>query len=306
MAWVRSVREDRRWPLQTETLIGRSRACALVLGESYVSMQHACFRWSGTHWLLRDLGSRNGTFLDGTALRNQDWHDVHAGVQVAFGDPTEVWDLLDEAPPSPMLVPLSGAQPRVVEVNCLLLPDEESCEATLLRDDSGRWWLETTEQPAARALSDLEAFEVGKESFRFHLPVAHRSTEPLDAGLSWDDVLLEFLVSLDEEHVELVMHWQGRQTSLGSRAHHYLLLELARRRVTDRGANVPEPACGWTYHDELSRALRMEEQKVNLEVFRLRQQFAKLNLREPMRIIERRPRTRQLRIGAAALRIRSV
>jgi hypothetical protein len=305
MAWVRCVREDRRWPLQTETLIGRSKACSLVLPENYVSMQHACFRWSGTHWLLRDLGSRNGTFLGGAALRSQDWHDVHAGVQVAFGHPSEVWALEDEAPPEPMLVPLSGGPPRVVEADHLALPDEASCEATLLRDDTGRWWLETPEHTTARAVHDQEAFEVGKESFRFHLPVAHRSTEPLDAGLAWEDILLEFLVSRDEEHVELVLHWHGRQTSLGSRAHHYLLLELARRRVSDQSANVPEPSCGWVYHDELSRALRMDEQKVNLEVFRLRQQFAKLNLREPMRVVERRPRTRQLRIGAAALRVRS-
>ncbi len=306
MAWVRRIVDDRRWPLQTETSIGRSTACGLVLAESYISMQHACFRWSGSHWLVRDLGSRNGTFLDHVALRDQDWHDVHASVQLAFGHPDEAWDLVDASPPEPMLIPLLGGQPRVIDADCLLLPDESSCEATLLRDDSGRWWLETVAQPSARALSDQEAFEVGNESFRFHLPVAHRSTEPLDAGLDWQDILLEFLVSRDEEHVELVMHWHGRQTSLGSRAHHYLLLELARRRVAERGAHLPEPSCGWVYHDELSRALRMDEQRVNLEVFRLRQQFAKLNLREPMRIVERRPRTRQLRIGAPLLRVQSV
>jgi hypothetical protein len=178
-----------------------------------------------------------------------------------------------------------------------------SCEATLLRDDSGRWWLETAEQPSARALDDQEAFEVGNETLRVHLPVAYRSTEALSAGLDWDAVALEFLVSKDEEHVELVVSCQGRRTSLGSLEQHYLLLELARRRAADRAAHVPEPACGWTYHDDLSRALRMDEQKINLEVFRVCQQFAKLKLREPMRIVERRPRTRQLRIGAPAIQI---
>jgi Inner membrane component of T3SS, cytoplasmic domain len=42
---------------------GRADSCTLVLGDDYVSNQHARLSPDGNHWLLEDLGSTNGTFL---------------------------------------------------------------------------------------------------------------------------------------------------------------------------------------------------------------------------------------------------
>ena len=49
--------------LTKRTLIGRSSICALMLTHTYVSREHAVMSWSGNIWKLRDLGSRNGTFV---------------------------------------------------------------------------------------------------------------------------------------------------------------------------------------------------------------------------------------------------
>jgi pSer/pThr/pTyr-binding forkhead associated (FHA) protein len=51
--------------LRATLLIGRSSACQLVLADDTVSRRHAELRAEGGRWLLRDLGSSNGTYLNG-------------------------------------------------------------------------------------------------------------------------------------------------------------------------------------------------------------------------------------------------
>lgn len=42
---------------------GRGEGCTLVLGDDYISNQHARLSPAGDRWLLEDLGSTNGTYL---------------------------------------------------------------------------------------------------------------------------------------------------------------------------------------------------------------------------------------------------
>lgn len=46
-------------------LIGRSSACQLVLADDTVSRRHAELRVEEDCWVLRDLGSSNGTWVNG-------------------------------------------------------------------------------------------------------------------------------------------------------------------------------------------------------------------------------------------------
>jgi FHA domain-containing protein len=48
--------------------LGRSRQCDIVLGDPNVSRQHAEIRPRGGSWVLSDLGSTNGTRLNGRPL----------------------------------------------------------------------------------------------------------------------------------------------------------------------------------------------------------------------------------------------
>lgn len=63
-------------------LIGRGRTCDLVLRHETVSRRHAELRRDDGRWLLRDLGSTNGTW-DGA------WRvaeiEVEAGTELSFG-----------------------------------------------------------------------------------------------------------------------------------------------------------------------------------------------------------------------------
>lgn len=49
-------------------IIGRSPACDIVIAQDSISSQHARLTTEGGLWLLEDLGSTNGTFVDGAQL----------------------------------------------------------------------------------------------------------------------------------------------------------------------------------------------------------------------------------------------
>jgi pSer/pThr/pTyr-binding forkhead associated (FHA) protein len=61
--------DGRREPLPARgATIGRSRACDIVVDDAGVSRQHAAIRPEGERWLVEDLGSTNGTTLNGASL----------------------------------------------------------------------------------------------------------------------------------------------------------------------------------------------------------------------------------------------
>ena len=59
---------DTRYPLLPLTTIGRANSSTIVLDNGYVSSEHALITRRGDQWLLEDVGSRNGTLLNGVKL----------------------------------------------------------------------------------------------------------------------------------------------------------------------------------------------------------------------------------------------
>ena len=59
-------------------IVGRNPGADIVIGAGYVSGRHARFTLMGQNLFIEDLGSTNGTFVNGqrifepTALRNKD------------------------------------------------------------------------------------------------------------------------------------------------------------------------------------------------------------------------------------------
>jgi hypothetical protein len=69
---------------EREVVLGRSRECDCVIAEASVSRRHAGLRRDGTRWVIRDLGSRNGTRVNGVRLLDE--AQVAPGDRVSFGD----------------------------------------------------------------------------------------------------------------------------------------------------------------------------------------------------------------------------
>ncbi len=56
----------RSWPIEKDrVIIGRGEDCDVVLGERRVSRRHAQIRRLDSQYVLEDLGSRNGTYVNG-------------------------------------------------------------------------------------------------------------------------------------------------------------------------------------------------------------------------------------------------
>jgi pSer/pThr/pTyr-binding forkhead associated (FHA) protein len=64
-------------------LIGRDPGCQLHLDVAVVSRRHAEVVQTGQGWVLRDLGSSNGTWLDGQRVQTV---PVAAGTEVRLGN----------------------------------------------------------------------------------------------------------------------------------------------------------------------------------------------------------------------------
>lgn len=58
-----------RYMIYGEALIGRSKKCDIILDGKYVSSQHLKIWYEKGEWYLEDLGSRNGTEINGQKIR---------------------------------------------------------------------------------------------------------------------------------------------------------------------------------------------------------------------------------------------
>lgn len=80
------------WPLCQERLtIGRDAAADICLPINAVSRMHAEISWLTNHWLVRDLGSRNGVLLDGHPVEQA---TLERGSELRIGD--GVFKFLDQ------------------------------------------------------------------------------------------------------------------------------------------------------------------------------------------------------------------
>jgi putative nucleotidyltransferase with HDIG domain len=85
--------EGKNWESESLLRAGRLATLEIVLDDSSVSRRHAEIRSTDNGWRVRDLGSTNGTFLNGTRLGPGEWplrvHDI-----VRCGNVTMVVDLI--------------------------------------------------------------------------------------------------------------------------------------------------------------------------------------------------------------------
>jgi len=60
----------RRWPLgQGMLTIGRGEDCDITLPDRHISRHHARISWTDGHYVVEDLGSKNGTHVNGRELK---------------------------------------------------------------------------------------------------------------------------------------------------------------------------------------------------------------------------------------------
>jgi hypothetical protein len=297
MATIRSSSLGEELILEAEHTVGRLPNSSLVLDQPYVSKRHAILHFSGERWELRDLGSRNGSYVNGQLLKPGEDVPLSRGFRLAFGKLDQEWELADDAPPQVMAVPLGGGAPIVLDGEMLALPSPDDPQVTIYANAQGAWVLEQPD--SIIEIANQQTFDVGKRIFRFSCPdrISKTALADADADLQVRHLHLLFSVSRDEEFVQLRVACGALQFDLGSRQHNYLLLTLARRRQQDAAEGIAETGCGWIYLEDLAHDRTMVPPQLNIDVFRIRKQLEAIGVMDPANVIERRPRTKQIRLG---------
>lgn len=287
--------------LRSHHLIGRDPSCHLRLVRPEVSGVHAAIRWSMRGWELRDLGSRNGTLVDGRTVTPGEWVPLSEGSQLAFGHPDVRWTLSSAAAPLARAFPVDGGPALQERGGLLSLPSAADPQVLIHRSTNGEW---VVEDPDGTGPPPEDAvLRLGEQAWVLELPELDPRT-PMSREASLADASLYFQVSLDEEYVEVEVEVAGKRHALRPRAHHYLLLTLARLRLEDAAVDPDAPAShGWVAMEQLTGMLRMGERPLNLQIFRIRQEFAELGLREAQDIVQRRRGTGQLRLYVGAVHV---
>ncbi len=303
MGLLRRAADGTRHQLRSRHLVGRSATSDLVIPRREVSGEHAAFRWTGRAWEVRDLGSRNGTWVNDERLGAGDQREVGVGATIAFGAPNEIWRLEDAGGPATCAIPAAGGVVRFARDELLALPDDESPVASIYAGPDGGWVFE--HDGNVEPVQDRQVVDVDGKPWQIFLAAPVELTlEPSPVKADIGSVRLRFFVSRDEEHVSLTVISDGVERSMGSRSFHYVLLTLARQRLKDAALpELPPTAHGWVYQDELLRKLGMDANKFGVDIFRARRQLLDAGIEGAAAIIERRPVARQLRLGVAELEV---
>ncbi len=310
MGVLDNVSAGRRFTLATRCIVGRAPTADLRLDDRVVSAEHAAVFWSGEIWEVRDLGSSNGTKVDGRRLGPGERAPLSAGSEVAFGadSPALRWRLWDASPPVPVAVcEQTRVRHELAQGLCALPSDDEPVVTLYAHLDE--WRMER--DGAAQTVCDQERVVVGSRSFVLYLPPGSgqggvtttvRTGGPSRGSI--DHASLHLRVSRDEEYVEVTLRTPAGERTLAPRSQHYVLVTLARCRLEDaRAGATPASEHGWLYVEDLLRMLGTTRQKLNLDVFRIRRQLADAGVTDAHRIVERRATTQQLRLGIGEIEI---
>jgi hypothetical protein len=115
---------------------------------------------------------------------------------------------------------------------------------------------------------------------------------------------MRFLVSDDEEQVDIRLICGDRVTPLPRRSHHYLLLTLAEARANGQAVDsAGEADIGWVSFADLLDIHDMSEPTFNVYVGRARKDLAQAGVQRAMDLIERQPAPRRLRLGVRNVEI---
>ncbi|MFO0724036.1 MAG: FHA domain-containing protein [Myxococcota bacterium] len=286
-------------PLLGRSTFGRGASATVSIQHRFASQEHAALRWTGAQWELRDLGSTNGTFVDGVRLEAGKPATVVRGNRLCFGDPAAAWELIDDRAPSAAAIDLESGAVLAATGEMLLLPDDAEPEITIYASAAGAWLAEHADG-RMQPLGEGATLSAGGRKFRIELPIASEATPMLEARFSMENVTLRFLVRRDEEEVRIEIISRKKTVALEPRWFGYFLLTLARARQEDAGQ--PEAAQGWRDVEELLRMMRTDNNNMNVATHKARQQLASVGLEGAARIVE--VRRGQRRLGTKRFEIR--
>ena len=292
MATLLNTKYNKLTILRNQHIFGRhSGSSNTLLDNPEASRLHASILWNGSCWLIQDTSS-NGTFINNEAIIAGVRRKLKIGDSIRFGAlNTTAWLFNNDDAPKSMLISIeSGSVPPVELEGIVVLPNENSPEITLYQAKNGEWVCEneagviSLDSGVKVSTKDNSWYFVNADTFD-----STKKAEQSDGNIS-TPINLNFTVSKNEEHVSLCILFENKPIDLGERTHHYLLLILARKRLTDHQSGLDDSEQGWIDKNLLSQQTGLDENYINIQIYRFRKQLIKAmpSAMQLLQIIERR------------------
>src|SRR5688572_12198448 len=257
MRWVTAdEREIRFWG---ESVVGRGHA-DVVIEDRTVSAQHARVSYFDEAWHIRDLGSKNGTFVDGHRVEAGPWRRLDAGARVELGG-APAFRVTDLRPPTMHARNEDGVIVLPVD-GVLALPSSDAPELLIFQAEEG-YVLERDgqEQP----VTDGGVIEAGGQIWRVFIGGPDPDlfeTQPTTPARDLRSTRFVFTEATDLSLVRLNIACDEGQTSISGRSFILVLLHLARARLEDRARGVEERECGWRPRQGVLTSLKVDRKSV--------------------------------------------
>lgn len=208
---------------------------------------------------MRDLGSRNGTSCAGAAVPPGVDVPVRVGDTLRFGGDLDAWTLVDDA--APVAWATNGSERVEARDGVLLLPGDR-----VVRFDPRAGWV--VEDSEHIPVDDGGVVEVDGVTWSLHLPAG---PPPTRVASTRPDLAVVLRVMGDQVQAEI--QGGGHSHVFRPRAHHPLLLTLARERLRARRRGVPEAEAGWVALPDLVTHLGITANVGYVWWYRLREQL---------------------------------
>lgn len=261
-------------------LFGRSPAhCDTVLTGTDAAEIHASIRWNGTFWELVDQSSPC-TLVDGKQLSPNTKVELVVGQTICFAaSAAQSFLVINLDAPCAVLLPIGHDGGRIVLGTCglpkVLLPDEHDPQASIHLAINGQWIWEDID--GSTVLRDGDWCKVAGRVWQFFNKMTlSDATNVRNGPGTWPvDAHFDFVVSPNEEHVQLAITVQERKIHLAERSHHYCLLLLARHRLQDARQGFDAFSQGWVGTGRFACMLGVTENHLSMLLHRARQQIAR-------------------------------
>lgn len=271
-------------PVDRVANVGRGPGNHLVLVDAGVSWHHGSVWLEGGIPWVRDLGSTNGTFVNGRKIAGPE--PVRPGDKLRFGTSVEVLvegevstpvhrDVMVEDLGTGVRVPIRSDRFTFGSRGCDFEIPGARLAATLIVHPSGEFWLGTDDD---RPLRVEEVFEIGgRKLILREIGPSHTATVSSQPG-RYPCRLLVNLAGPTGPVATLVHLVSGNEIRVDAGNRAVLLWILGRRRKDDLDAGKPDDDAGWCTSDEVQTGIwgrQGDSNKMHVLIHRVRADIKK-------------------------------
>ncbi|MCD9460561.1 FHA domain-containing protein [Marinibactrum halimedae] len=258
--------------------------CDTGLSDSLCSRNHCIIEYIGNTWVLIDH-SKNGTYVNNKKVEAKRV-SLNKDDTLTFSKKGgESFIVISTEPPQPFLINQSKNHFIQLTSNNIL-PNENHPELLIYRHNF-EWVLE--HDKTVKKLYSHDNITLNKESWVFfpNDTIQDTVTHAINGLSSIHRYTLYFSVSLNEENVQVsIQHHDDTLIDFGYKAHHHILLILARQRLLDEARCIPDSEHGWIANEVLTSELGIDTSHLNTHIYRLRKAFEEIKF--PQTPVERR------------------